>query len=731
MTRDGERFARKVTFRSPLSRRAGPVPARGRRRRAVGPRQRGRGRRRSLGAALGAGTRRRRPPAAGAREDRARRCRHAAPATSRSRARSRSAAGARTVRCARRAGASLGRQARRPLVLGCTPATSRRLDGTPRRGDWIEASRSSTPRMGREVGPSTPVVGRAARRAVHGDAPLRVLRADAEIGLTRYHFETRTRIAARCASRSTPRARRSSASPTTTPTASRPGATTARSPRCAPGSGTAARRGRPLAAARDAAVARAARTSSTPSARRWRRAGARVSAEPAPPGPSPGSDQIAIDLPGGQVAASRRAGGGAGAASRRGSSLALRERGAVPARALGRRITRSTRRASRVVAAGELVARDADRLGRDRDSRRDVACVVRTADCVPIALVAPEAVAMLHGGWRGLAAGIVADGAARAGRRSARARSARRSGRTRGVCCYEAGDEVHAAFADLGPGARRGRHADLEAVARALLRAEGVGEVHARGSARSARARAAVVASPRGRARRAAGRARVAELIHGLDAERVRANLAAVRAEIAAACARAGRDPADVELLAAVQVRRRSTSSACSPTPGITLVGENRAQDLVAKAERFGDAPDVRLHRPSAEPQGRGRCCRTCAGSTPSRATRCSTQLGRHGTPETEVLVEVNVAGEEARAASRPAELGAFIARCPVPRRRPDDDAAARRGPAGRAAGGSRALADLARERGLEQLSMGTTQDFAVAVEEGATIVRIGTRLYD
>ena len=104
-------------------------------------------------------------------------------------------------------------------------------------------------------------------------------------------------------------------------------------------------------------------------------------------------------------------------------------------------------------------------------------------------------------------------------------------------------------------------------------------------------------------------------------------------------------------------------------------------------------------------------------------------QLERHGTPETEVLVEVNVAGEETKSGLAPADLGAFIARCParvvglmtMPPLAADPEA-------------SRpwfaSLARLAEEHGLEQLSMGTTQDFAVAVEEGATIVRIGTRLY-
>lgn len=119
--------------------------------------------------------------------------------------------------------------------------------------------------------------------------------------------------------------------------------------------------------------------------------------------------------------------------------------------------------------------------GEDADGQatalRGVGCVVRTADCVPVALVAPEAVAMLHAGWRGLAAGVIAAGVAAlrdlgAGEiRAAVGPSAR-------VCCYETGPEVHAAFAPLGPGVRRGDHADLAAVARIQLEREGVGVVH-------------------------------------------------------------------------------------------------------------------------------------------------------------------------------------------------------------------------------------------------------------
>ena len=104
-------------------------------------------------------------------------------------------------------------------------------------------------------------------------------------------------------------------------------------------------------------------------------------------------------------------------------------------------------------------------------------------------------------------------------------------------------------------------------------------------------------------------------------------------------------------------------------------------------------------------------------------------QLGRHATPDLRVLVEVNVAGEEGKGGVVPAALDAFLERCPVPvaglmtmpplARSPEDS---RRWFA--------ALRELAGERGLSELSMGTTQDYEVAVEEGATLVRIGTRLF-
>jgi len=109
-----------------------------------------------------------------------------------------------------------------------------------------------------------------------------------------------------------------------------------------------------------------------------------------------------------------------------------------------------------------------------------VACVVRVADCLPIALVAPEGVAMLHGGWRPLAGGIVTRGVAAL--RALGATDVQAAiGPAAGVCCFEAGEEVHAAFADLATPerpVRRGRNADLKAVARAQLEAAGVHVTH-------------------------------------------------------------------------------------------------------------------------------------------------------------------------------------------------------------------------------------------------------------
>jgi uncharacterized pyridoxal phosphate-containing UPF0001 family protein len=207
-----------------------------------------------------------------------------------------------------------------------------------------------------------------------------------------------------------------------------------------------------------------------------------------------------------------------------------------------------------------------------------------------------------------------------------------------------------------------------------------------------------------------------------LSADAVARNLERVRERIADA----GGDPESVEICAAIKYVPVEDLPALKEA-GITLLGENRAQDLIAKHERHGDdfiwdfigalqsrkvkqiAPLVRLIHSVAS----------------DSALR---QLEKH--PVREILVEVNIAGDEGKAGIAPEELGDFIERAPVPvtglmtmpplAERPEDSRPhfAR-------------LAELAAEHGLDRLSMGTTQDFEVAVSEGATIVRLGTVLYE
>ncbi|HET8863762.1 MAG TPA: YggS family pyridoxal phosphate-dependent enzyme, partial [Solirubrobacterales bacterium] len=104
-------------------------------------------------------------------------------------------------------------------------------------------------------------------------------------------------------------------------------------------------------------------------------------------------------------------------------------------------------------------------------------------------------------------------------------------------------------------------------------------------------------------------------------------------------------------------------------------------------------------------------------------------QLGRHANPDTEVLVEVNVAGEEGKGGVAPADLAAFVERCPVrvsglmtmpPFSTDPEDSRPH----------FAALAQLADDHALSRLSMGTSQDWEAAVQEGATIIRLGTSLY-
>lgn len=221
----------------------------------------------------------------------------------------------------------------------------------------------------------------------------------------------------------------------------------------------------------------------------------------------------------------------------------------------------------------------------------------------------------------------------------------------------------------------------------------------------------------------------MAELIHGLDAARVRERVAEARERIEAAAKRAGRAPAKVELLAAVKYVPLDELGTLADA-GLTLLGENRVQELVAKATAWEGRADLTWdfigHLQSRKVKdliGRVRYIHSVASDSVLE------QLAKHARPDTEVLIEVNVAGEASKSGIAPGDLGAFIDRTPVrvvglmtmppATERPEDN---RRHFA--------VLRELAATHGLERLSMGTSQDYEVAVEEGATIVRLGSTLY-
>lgn len=107
-------------------------------------------------------------------------------------------------------------------------------------------------------------------------------------------------------------------------------------------------------------------------------------------------------------------------------------------------------------------------------ARDDLALLVLTADCLPVALIAPQAVAMVHAGWRGLAAGVLEEGVQALRELGAGGEIAAAIGPGAGGCCYEVGPEVHAALA-REPAAGR---IDLKAIARRRLREAGVAAVH-------------------------------------------------------------------------------------------------------------------------------------------------------------------------------------------------------------------------------------------------------------
>lgn len=209
----------------------------------------------------------------------------------------------------------------------------------------------------------------------------------------------------------------------------------------------------------------------------------------------------------------------------------------------------------------------------------------------------------------------------------------------------------------------------------------------------------------------------MAELIHDIDGARLAANLAEVR-RIAGP---------DVELLVATKYVPLEEMGNLAEA-GVTLVGENRQQDLAAKHERWGDAFewDFIGNLQSRKVKQILPLCRLLHSVATDSVLA---QLGKRATPETEVLVEVNVSGEEGKGGVEPDALAEFIERCPV-----RVSGLMTMPPFSQDPENSRPyfarLAELAATNALQRLSMGTSQDWRVAVEEGATIIRLGHALF-
>jgi pyridoxal phosphate enzyme (YggS family) len=155
---------------------------------------------------------------------------------------------------------------------------------------------------------------------------------------------------------------------------------------------------------------------------------------------------------------------------------------------------------------------------------------------------------------------------------------------------------------------------------------------------------------------------------------------------------------------------------------GVEVVGENRAQDLEAKHARYGDAFRWHFigHLQSRKTKTvNGICELVHSLDSDSAAKRL----------EIPALVQVNLAGEESKSGIAPEQLEDFLASSPVRVRglstmppftaEPEDSRPY-----------FRRLRELAERFGLKELSMGTSQDYRVAVEEGATFVRVGSVLY-
>jgi pyridoxal phosphate enzyme (YggS family) len=211
----------------------------------------------------------------------------------------------------------------------------------------------------------------------------------------------------------------------------------------------------------------------------------------------------------------------------------------------------------------------------------------------------------------------------------------------------------------------------------------------------------------------------------------IAANVAAVRARVAAACERAGRAPASVRLVAVTKTVP-AAAVAEALTAGVTDVGENYVQEAAAKRAELGGRGVWHLigHLQTNKVRAALQAFDTLQAVD---SLRLAEAISRQASRAVPVLLEVNAAGETTKFGFAPADLGAAAASV---RRLPNLDV---RGLMTVAPATSdpealrplfRSLRRLAEANGLQELSMGMSGDFEVAVEEGATMVRIGRAIF-
>ncbi len=210
------------------------------------------------------------------------------------------------------------------------------------------------------------------------------------------------------------------------------------------------------------------------------------------------------------------------------------------------------------------------------------------------------------------------------------------------------------------------------------------------------------------------------------SAETVRANLADIDRSIADACLRAGRDRESVRVCAATKYVDSAGMESLRDA-GVSIAAENRLQDMIAKQELFADGFD--WHFIGAIQSRKVREIAQRVSTIHSLATESARDklADLEGAPP-KLLVQVNVSRESSKQGVDPQKLDEFIAGSPLPisglMTMPpltEDPESARPYFA--------ELKSLADQRGLTELSMGTSQDFVVAVEAGATLVRVGSVL--